>query len=381
MIAIEDGVLRIEDLEVDDGDVVDYLQTIPEEDRENEIQKALRVGVIALRSSKVSIDVDFVDKKIAELLDDYKTQVDEQVDELFGDEGRVWNAINEIIGDEGALAKLFDPHEGSVRKQLVEAVREQLSTEDEGAPLSRVRSSILDELRAFKELYNKDQGRGEEAEKGTAKGRDFEDTIQAELDAISANHGDVTELCGDVQGTIAGSKKGDLLTKVSAAGGGNIVWEIKKHGGYTIGGKKDILVELTEAMKNRDAGVGVAVFSKDQGPKGVEILRRLPDNQYIVIVDEDDPTSLEVLRVVYQVCREIALRASGAGAAHLDIDELNGRLNAIESLFGKVKGMKGSISKIQTGLNNLSGDIDSLRNDVMVEVAAIQAMISVAGEE
>ena len=101
----------------------------------------------------------------------------------------------------------------------------------------------------------------EEAQRGTQHGLVFEDAV---FDFVNGRvaEGDVAERTGNTTGRVRGSKKGDVVVQLGpdrAAAGARIVIEAKQDGSYTL---SKALIEIAEARKNRDAGVGMFVFSK-----------------------------------------------------------------------------------------------------------------------
>jgi len=100
-----------------------------------------------------------------------------------------------------------------------------------------------------------------EREKGTAKGRSFEEHVAEAIDAIAVAQGDVAEAVGDVRG--ATGKTGDIVVAIDACSGpprGRIVFEAKDRRLSRPGA----LAELDKAMADRDADFAVLIVPTEQ---------------------------------------------------------------------------------------------------------------------
>ena len=105
------------------------------------------------------------------------------------------------------------------------------SAEQQDAHLRAMRDRIAElqqELEGLRGDSDKHAELALERERGTAKGRDYEETVGEALDAIAAIQGDDCDAVGDVKGTTR--KTGDIVVAIEAARGparGRIVFEAK----------------------------------------------------------------------------------------------------------------------------------------------------------
>ena len=135
-----------------------------------------------------------------------------------------------------------------------EDLRKQFASTDEGVnPLADFKARTVDAIKAADERQHKTQRAllaqmrelekqlqglrdekqkleelAEERERGTAKGRTYEEAVAEAVDAIAAVQGDVADAVGDERG--AGGKKGDVLVGIDGCTGperGRIVFEAK----------------------------------------------------------------------------------------------------------------------------------------------------------
>ena len=164
---------------------------------------------------------------------------------------------------------------------------------DRMAALERQLQGLRDEKAASVEL-------AAERERGTAKGRTFEEAVFDAVEAIAAAQGDCAEPVGDL--TEGGGKRGDVVVSVDAATGparGRIVIEAKDR---RISRKKS-LEELAEGLDQRSAQFGVWVVpSEEELPSGVRDLREVDGDKLYVVFDPEDGARVG-LEVAYKLAR------------------------------------------------------------------------------
>jgi hypothetical protein len=130
--------------------------------------------------------------------------------------------------------------------------------------------------------------RREEAAKSTSHGFDFEDSVATVIQNEAQRFGDMFANTKDTTGAIPRCKVGDFVTTLSpeaAAPGSRIVFEAKADKSYSA---KDALHELRTARENRQATVGVFVFSSTTAPAGMEPLSRFGQD-ILAVWSVDDP--------------------------------------------------------------------------------------------
>lgn len=161
------------------------------------------------------------------------------------------------------------------------------------------------------------QARKEEADRSTRHGNTFEEDLGSLLSFESQRIGDLHELSGNTTGAIKNSKKGDhviVLGPETAAPGVRIVWEAKEDRSYAL---KDALAEIEEARKNRQAQIGVFVFSQKTAPSAMQPFTRY-GHDIVVVWDADDPASDIYVKAAYSVTRAMALRESAESKETLE---------------------------------------------------------------
>jgi hypothetical protein len=93
------------------------------------------------------------------------------------------------------------------------------------------------------------------------------------------------------------------------------------------------LEEIGEARRNRQAQVGVFVFSRKTAPEGVETLQR-HGADIVVVWDAEDPQSDLVLRAAYSLARALAVRERRSDQASQAVAEIERAARSVERQIG-----------------------------------------------
>jgi hypothetical protein len=300
---------------------------------------ALEIGARVLDREQAGANAEFV-----------RTEFEKQareVESAFGEQAaavgeRLAKQLEDVFGAEtGSLSKALERHfsddsSGSVQQRVRALVAEvmaqarqdllqQFSAADGRNPLAdfkaaslammkqaaeqqdthltamRDRMAALErQLQALRDEKSAAMQLAAERERGTAKGRTFEEAVFDAVEAIAAAQGDCAEPVGDL--TEGGGKRGDVVVAVDAATGparGRIVVEAKDR---RISRKKS-LEELAEGLDQRSAQFGVWVVpSEEELPAGVRDLREIDGDKLFVVFDPEDGSPLG-LEVAYKLAR------------------------------------------------------------------------------
>ena len=239
-----------------------------------------------------------------------------------------------------------------------------LSLDDERSPLSRLKrelQSTIDVLvknnadfqKEVREALTKLQTRRETAAKSTLHGLTFEDSLGEVLAAETARLNDLHEPTGTTSGAISYCKIGDFVTTLgpdTAAPGARIVWEAKANKNYDLTGA---LAELDQARKNRQAQVGVFVFSRKAAPEGAEPFVRYGNN-IVILWDADDAVSDLYVKAALSVARALVIRESHESA------ESEQALNSIESATRSIEKQIEALAQIKTWAETVRGNGDKI---------------------
>lgn len=219
-----------------------------------------------------------------------------------------------LDGEESALSRL---------KRLLEntnkSIDSHLSLDDDQSALARLSRELRKLLDDQGETNRKFQEevrttlqtmavRRAESERSTRHGVEFEEAVFQQVQGESQRLGDEAEPTGTTTGLIKNCKVGDVVVKLgpeSAAPDGRVVIEAKQVEGYTLA---EARAEIEQARKNRQAEVGLFVFSRRTAPAGIEPLLRY-GNDVFVIWNVDDTGSDIYLKTGLTLARALCVRS------------------------------------------------------------------------
>jgi hypothetical protein len=243
-------------------------------------------------------------------------------------------------------------------------IGKSLSLDDERSPLSRLKRELqftidilvknnADFQKEVREALTKLQTQRETAAKSTLHGLTFEDCLGEVLRAEAARLNDLHEATGTTSGAISYCKIGDFVTTLgpdTAAPGARVVWEAKTNKSYDLTGA---LAELDQARKNRQAQVGVFVFSRNAAPEGAEPFVRYGNN-IVILWDADDAVSDLYVKAALSVARALVIRESHESA------ESEQALNSIEFATRAIEKQIESLAQIKTWAETVRGNGDKI---------------------
>jgi hypothetical protein len=380
------------------------------------VTDAIEIGARVLDREQTGADVEFVknefDKVSREVetafADRARTVADElgkRVDEFFApDSGHVTKAL-ELHFSDGSSAAVQNRVRDVVNEVMArsrEDLLRQFSSADGSNPLADFKAGVLaavkraddrqdsnlrnllDKLAALeKELQAQRAERQKleeldaERERGTAKGRTFEELVAEALDDIALAQGDSSEAVGDVMG--ATGKTGDVVVAVDACRGpsrGTIVFEAKN----SKVSKPKAFRELDRALEQRDADFAVFVVpGEDKVPAKTHPLREYNGDKLIVSWDPEEGSRLP-LEVAYALARARVLMARN------DDDAVDGAAvrATIERALGAmedVRKVKLQLTGAQSNIEGARGLIDAMAEQVRAYLADIEALVLAAADE
>jgi len=375
---------------------------------------AIEVGARVLDREGSEIEVDYVkaqferqsaelERRLERTLEGGEEQLAAQISESFdaGRSGSVQQQIRELVGkalEEQRLkiARQFSTEDGTnplndFKSAVVREVQQADKRQREAAEASRKAQADENvrnrkELEAMRivlaELREREEGDrrvAEAEEKGSAKGRSFEELVHAAIERIADGRGDVAIHTGDERGA-GGTKLGDTVVEVGAADGGakaRIVFEDKR--GERLS-KNEAWRQLNGAMTERSADFAVLVVAgEDNIPAGREQLIEYEGNKVIVAVDPAEPDGVG-LNVAYRYARLRVLLEHDAG---LEVDAAGVR-SAAEAAGTALK----RIQKVRLALSNIDKNsvvaregLNEIVADVEAELARIEALVDAVADE
>jgi hypothetical protein len=398
-IRVEPDRLTVEHLVLDDAALAAFVAERPAEERAALLERALRVGLTAIQSVGVTVNVDAVRAEFQGLLRQTEaaneraaTALDTLLRQNFADgEGRLPRTLEKFLGDKGQLRgfvdELFDEGKrdsaigrmkvllGSYFDGDASRLAQLLDPTRLGSPLHQFRVEVA---AGFKEIGEKlaaieaaSSARSAERSKSSAKGADFEGTIEGMLGDLARGTGDLLERTGTEIGAMAASKKGDfVLTLNSEATAGcelRIVVECKDR--YVSG--RAMRDELREAKTNRDAAVALVVFTPTHAPAGIAPFDVRAGDVYCVIDPAaPEPASLEAS---VRLARLLALQTLRDRDVEVDAAAVTAALNGVREQLETLRALKVTLTSIGTSAKDVYAGLDKLRDGILARLVEAEA--------
>jgi hypothetical protein len=393
-IRIEADRILIDRLTLIDPGQAAWLAGQPEDERAVIVERALRIGLTALQSVGVTINLDAVRSEFDRFAEQNRSANDRAAEALeqvlrtnFGDgDGRLPRTLEAFLGDRGKLQsmvdELFDPKR---RDSAIGRMSTMLETYFDGdasrlatlldptrmgSPLHQFRSEVAAGFKAIAEklvaLEAAGAARAGERAKSAAKGADFETMLEGMLGDIARGANDLLERTGTDAGDAGRSKKGDFVLTLdpNVARGAElrIVVEAKDR---KVSGR-DMRDELREARTNRDAAVGLVVFTPQHAPAGIAPFDVRAGDVYCVIDPADpDPATLEA---AVRLARLLALASLREHEAEVDAAVLTEALAGIREQLETVRTMKTNLTQIGSTANAVTGALDRMREGILAQI-------------
>ncbi len=383
--------IDVDRLSLVDGALAAWLGAQPMDDHAILAERALRIGLTALQSVGVTLNVDAVRAEFDRFADQSRVANEQAAAALeqvlranFADDGgRLPRTLEAFLGDRGKLKsmvdELFDPRR---RDSAIGRIGTMLETyfDGDGSRLAQLldptrMNSPLHQFRlemenGFKALHEKlvaieaaQAARAGERARSAAKGGDFEELLEGMLGNIARGANDLLERCGNDAGDAGRSKKGDFVLTLDPdlARGCDLRVVIEAKDRRMSG--REMRDELRAAKTNRDAAAALVVFTPEHGPTGIAPFDVRAGDVYAVI-DPADP-DLATLQAAVRLARLLALATLRSSEAEVDIGEVRAALTGIRETLELVRGLKVQLTNIGTSSENVSKALDKLREAVL----------------
>ena len=370
----------------------------PADDRADLVERALRIGLLALQDAGVTVNVDVVRAEFeklvrqAELVNEKAAQALEQTLRAnFADgDGRLPRTLEKFLGDRGALRtmvdELFDETKRDSAIGRIGAMLERYFDGDASklallldptrlnSPMHQFRQEMTAGFKSLEErlvaIEAAAAARGAERARSAAKGGDFEDLLEAMLADLARGAGDLLDRTGTEAGTLLKSKKGDFVLTLDArvARGCDVRVVIEaKDRPMSMRAMRE---ELREAKENRGAAVAVVVFTPAHAPSGVAPFNLVGDDVYCVI-DPDDPEPA-TLEAAIRLARLLALASLVEHEVEVDAAAIGAALTAIREQLEVVRSLKAQLTSISTATKAVWTGLDTMRSNILTRVDARQ---------
>ena len=393
--------LVIERLQVDDPRAAKLVRERAEAGHQpaQTVRDAVEIGARVLEREGTAAEVDYVRAEFERHAGELRERLGKTLeggDELLTDritrafdgsrDGSVQKEIDTLLKQalaeqRDALLRLFSAHEGSNPlfdfKDAMMRVYRELGTRQqaEGEENRKVIGELSRQLVELRERTEADSRVADEAERGTAKGRTFEELVHGALEEIAAGHGDAARHVGD-ESSESGGKKGDTVVEIGGATGtaiATVVFEAKN--------KKlsqnDAWTELNACIGERDAVYAVLVVAgDDKVPSGLDELTEYQGNKIIAVLDREDPDPI-ALRLVY---RYVRARVLAAGSRALEVDAAGVRDAADEATarLKRANRVRKSLTSVTSSADAARAEFDEMLVDVERCLGRIESLVAAA---
>ncbi|HJP88879.1 MAG TPA: hypothetical protein VJ850_07600 [Candidatus Limnocylindrales bacterium] len=387
--------IDIERVTLHDGPLAGWLAAQPPDDHSILVERALRIGLTALQSVGVTLNVDAVRAEFERFADQSRAANDKAAQALeatlranFGDgDGKLPRTLEAFLGDRGKLKatveELFDPGRRDSALGRISGMLETYFDGDAsrlarlldptrlGSPLHQFRTEVADGFRGLQEklaaIEAAQKARTEERSKSAAKGGDFEDLIEHMLGEVARGANDLLERTGTEAGDAGRSKKGDfVLTLDPDVCRGSEVRVVVEAKDRKMSGR-EMRDELRAAKTNRDAAAALVVFTPQHAPAGIAPFDVRAGDVYAVI-DPTDPDSA-TLQAAVRLARLVALATLRESEAEVNVAEVTGALTNIRECLDAIRALKVQLTSISSTSTAVSAGLDKMREAILAWIS------------
>ncbi len=400
-VRLEGDRIVVERLSLSDPTLAAFLGERPAGDRGPLVERALRIGLIALQDAGVTVNVDAVRSEFERMVRQAE-QVNERAAAAleqtlranFADgDGRLPRTLEKFLGDRGALRSMVDElFDETKRDSAIGRIGGMLERYFDGdasklahlldptrlnSPMHQFRQEIAAGFKGLEErliaIEAAAAARGAERAKSAAKGADFEELLETMLAEIARGAGDLLDRTGFETGSTLKSKRGDFVLTVDArvARGCDLKVVIEaKDRPMSMRAMRD---ELREARENRGAAVAVAVFSAAHAPTGIAPFTVVGGDVYCVIDPEaPEPATLEA---AIRLARLLGLASLVEREVDVDAAAIGTALTAIREQLEVVRQLKSQLTSISNATKAVWAGLDTMRSNILARVTEAESEI------
>src|SRR6478735_4479984 len=393
-VRVDGDRIVVERLVLADAGLAAYLADRPGDDRPAIVERALRIGLLALQDTGVTVNVDVVKTEFERLVRQAE-QVNERAAATleqtlranFADgDGRLPRTLERFLGDRGALRSMVDElFDESKRDSAIGRIGTMLERYFDGdasklavlldptrlnSPMHQFRQEITAGFKGIEErlvaIEAAAAARGVERSRSAAKGADFEALLEPMLADIARGANDLLDRTTLETGSVMKSKKGDFVltvdTRVARGCDLKVVIEAKDRPMSM----RAIRDELREARENRGAAVAVVVFTPAHAPSGIAPFAILGGDVYCVIDPEaPEPATLEA---AVRLARLLALATLVEREVEIDAAAIGASLTAIREHLEVVRQLKSQLTSISNATQAVGVGLDTMRGNILARV-------------
>lgn len=404
VVRVDGERIVVERLVVTDAALAHGLGERSPTDRAATVERALRIGLLALQDAAATLDVDVVRTEFDKLLAQAQRtneRAAEAVAEIlranFGDgDGRLPRTLERFLGDQGALQRfandLFDESKrdsaigriAGLLGQYFDGDRSRLAVLLDptriGSPLHQFREEVAKGFAGIAErlaaLEAAQTARADERSRSAAKGTDFEDLLEGMLGDLTRGTGDLLDRTSSEVGAVLGSRKGDFVVtldgRVTRGADVRLVVEAKDRAMS----QRAMREELREARENRGAAIALAVWTPQHAPAGIAPFALVGDDVHVVV----DPAAPEpaFLEAALRLARLLAVASLAERDVDVDAAAIGRALAGIREQLDAIRQLKSQLTSIGNATKAVWTGLDLLRSGIVARVAEAEAELRLA---
>ncbi len=331
----------------------------------------------------------FFETQFAAVFGEQDGQLAKELERRFGDgsatsvQNRVREAVSEaLVKSREDLVRQFSASDdrnplADFKTLAIQQIQQAAARSDatQRALLEKV-SGLEKNVEALRLEKEKLEEVDAERERGTAKGRTFEEAVAEAIDAIALAQGDVAEAVGDLKE--ATGKVGDVVVAIDACNGparGRLVIEAKDR---RLSAPR-ALKELDDAIAERSADFAMLVVpTEDEVPAKMEPLREYNRDKLIVALDPE--SSSLALEVGYRLARaRVLMKRSDADG--IDAGAVGDIAERALAALAEERKVKQQLTGAKTSIDKAYDHVDAMTARVRGLLGEIDALVRPAGEE
>jgi hypothetical protein len=283
--------------------------------------------------------------------------------------------------EDSALSRL-----SSVINGAKEAIDANLTLDSEDSALSRLKRELVTILNSHEQKVQAFQSdvqaalegmkaQRQEAARSTQHGIVFEDVASEFVEKEAQKCGDIASRTGMTTGLIKNCKVGDMVIELGAdcsAAGERFVVEAKEDASYTLAKAR---AEIDTARKNRNASVGLFLFSAKTVPEGMEMLVRQGEDVFL-IWDADKIESDVILRAGLSLAKALCVRQQKErNAEEGNWDDMDAAILAVEKEATRLASMKTWTETIQSNSGRILDEVRKMAANLERQIGVLRESV------
>jgi hypothetical protein len=268
-----------------------------------------------------------------------------------------------------------------------DAIDANLTLDNEESALSRLKREIVATLENHERKVETFQAnvqaaleamkaQRQEAARSTRHGNDFEDIACEFMEKEAGKAGDIPSRTGTTTGVVRNCKIGDLVVELGAecaAAGARYVVEAKEDGSYTLAKAR---AEIQTARTNREACVGLFVFSGKTAPEGIDAFFR-DGNDVFVVWDSERIESDVILRAGLSVVKALCVRQQKKRQAEDgNWETVDTAILALEHEANRLVNMKTWSETIQSNSGKILEEVRKMTEGLNRQITALRDSVA-----